>query len=97
MTGNETVKYLKSKYQEGKDYGYIAVIVKKSLIEVWHAVPVMAEELKAMGFEEQGYCCQKSWQPATPESNWEKMLQESAKQRAQINFDAEAYGSQYDA
>ncbi len=94
MTGNETVKYLKSKYQEGQDYGHIAIIVKKSVIEVWHAVPVMIQELKGMGFEEQGFCCRKSWQP---ELNWEKMLQESAAKRAQINFDAEAYGSQYDA
>lgn len=105
MNGNETVKYLKSKYQEGQDYGHIAVIVKKSAIEVWHAVPAMVEELKGIGFEEQGYCCRKSWedtpQPPSetnqePDNAWQRMLQASAKKRAQINFDAETYGSKYD-
>lgn len=101
MTGNETVKYLKGKYQEGKDYGHISVIVKKSVIEIWHAVSTMVEELKNMGFEQQGFCCRKSWTvPETnqgPDDAWQQMLAASAEKRSRINYDAETWGSEYDA
>ena len=92
MTGNETVKYLKSKYQEGKDYAHIAAIVKKSRIEVWHAVPAMVAELKSLGFVEEGFCCSKSWQQAPAQPQVKVLASGWTVKKSQINWDAGTFG-----
>jgi len=56
-----TVKYLKEKYEEGKDYGYITVVARKRMVEVQSPTAQMMAELVEMGFEDGLYTAIKVW------------------------------------